>query len=286
MPAIFFAIVSYFGWAIGDLFATIASRKIGAYSAAFWRMALGILFFSLYIPFALDDLKNITTTLLILNIIIGVIGVFGLVAFYEGLRTMNAALAGTIGNTFPFVAVVLSMLFLNESITVHQAIAILVILLGLILSSINLTELTRKKLIDYKIIWPVVAAIMFGIYFAFIKIPVREIGWFWPSYISLATFPLLFLFMQIKGERLSKPNANKAFIPLLALSILWTLGEFSYNFAISRWLVSIVVPIAGSAPTLFVLLAFLFFKDPITRQQIVGIITTLIGIILLSIFSV
>ena len=37
--------------------------------------------------------------------------------------------------------------------------------------------------------------------------------------------------------------------------------------------------------TLFIVLAFLFFKDPIKKQQILGIIVTLFGIVLLSLFS-
>ena len=31
MTAIFFALISYLGWGIGDIFGTIASRKIGGY---------------------------------------------------------------------------------------------------------------------------------------------------------------------------------------------------------------------------------------------------------------
>ncbi len=49
---------------------------------------------------------------------------------------------------------------------------------------------------------------------------------------------------------------------------------------------TVVAPISGANPILFVILVAFFLKDPITRQQIAGIITTLIGIVLLSIFSV
>ena len=68
--------------------------------------------------------------------------------------------------------------------------------------------------------------------------------------------------------------------------MLVRVAEFSYNLGISKGLVTIVAPIAGANPTLFVVLAFLFLKDPITKQQIIGIITTLIGIALLSFLSI
>jgi len=90
----------------------------------------------------------------------------------------------------------------------------------------------------------------------------------------------------VKGLRIEKPTENKALIPLVVSTILVRVAELSYNFAISKGLVAVVAPIAGANITLFVLLAFLIFKDPITKQQIIGIITTLTGIVLLSIFSI
>ena len=85
---------------------------------------------------------------------------------------------------------------------------------------------------------------------------------------------------------MQSPVHQGAFWPLLTQVVLLTGGGFSLNFALEKGLTSIVVPIAGAYPALFVLLAFLVFKDPITRQQIAGIITTLVGIVLLSVFSV
>lgn len=75
-------------------------------------------------------------------------------------------------------------------------------------------------------------------------------------------------------------------MPIIGTCLLIFGGTFSYNFAISIGQVALIAPIAGSSSTLFVVLAFLVFKDPIRRQQIVGIITTLIGIVLLSVFSI
>ena len=75
-------------------------------------------------------------------------------------------------------------------------------------------------------------------------------------------------------------------MPLIINSAMVGSGSLSFNYAISKGLVAIVAPIAGSYPTLFALLAFLVFKDSITRQQIFGIGVTLMGIVLLSFFSV
>jgi len=91
--------------------------------------------------------------------------------------------------------------------------------------------------------------------------------------------------LRIKRISLKNLDFKKGFIPLGIAVILLGSADFSFNFAISRGLTTIVAPIADSYPALFVLLAFLIFKDPIKKQQIFSIVTTLFGIILLSVFS-
>ena len=204
---------------------------------------------------------------------------------YESFRSASAPLVGTIAATFPFITVLLSVFFLEERITANQIATIMVIFIGLITLSLPINKLKQIKLVvSNGVLFALMATVSWGIYFTFIKIPVKEVGWFWPNYISFTLFPLFYFFMKLRKINLVKP---KNIWSLLIVQVLLLEGAvFSFNYAVDQGLTSIVAPIAGSYPTLFVVLAFLFFKDPITRQQIVGIIITLIGIVLLSIFSV
>lgn len=287
MLAIIFALISYLGWGTGDIFGTIASRKIGGYSTAFWYVLLS---FILYLPFAYffwDSLRYITLTLLVFNLILGIIGTLGMAAFYEALRISNASLVGAISASFASVTVILSIIFLGERITIIQAIAIITIFSGIVASILNLEELrNKKKVFDMGIFLALAAMLLWGVYWTFIKIPILKIGWFWPSVIAASTFPILLPIMKIRKIKLVSPSQNHALFPLITNAVLLGGSALTFNFAISKGLISVVAPIAGSYPTLFVALAFFIFKDPITKQQIVGIITTLVGIVLLSINSV
>src|SRR3990167_7091421 len=117
MPAIIFALISYLGWGIGDIFGTIATRKIGAYSTTFWYVLLQVPIFAVLIPFFYGNFQNLTIEILILNTILGLIGTIGLVAFYEGLKVGNAALVETIAASFAAITVLLSIIFLGESVS-------------------------------------------------------------------------------------------------------------------------------------------------------------------------
>lgn len=287
MPAIFFALISFIGWGTADVFSTIATRRLGGFSVTLWTYILFLLIFSLYIPFALNDIKNMTLGLITVNIAIGITGLIGDIAYYEALRLESSHLVGTIASSFAAVTVILSVVFLKDGLTISQMMAIIIIFLGLILCTFKFKGISKFRLqITKGIFLAIITMLSWGVYYTFIKIPVKELGWFWPTYISLSLFPLIIFFLKLRGIKLNKPKSIGATLPLLALALLAGTGEFSYNFAINAGQTAIVAPIAGSYATLFVLLAFLVFKDPITRQQIAGIITTLIGIVLLSVFSV
>lgn len=284
--AIIFALVSYLTWSSGDIFGTVATRKLGAYSTTFWTLILGLVIFSFYIPFSLNEIQGLTPDIFFLTIILGLILVTSSLAFNEALRIAHPALVGTIAASFSALVVALSLVFLKESITNYQLLAILIIFIGVIVSSLDFTAFGKEKFIFNKgVLLALAAMVGWGVYYTFVKIPINEIGWFWPQYISFALFPLIYLVMKVRKISLKKPTYEKALLPLiLAVSIL-RLGDFSFSFAISKGLTSIVAPIAGSYPTLFVILGFLIFKDPIRKQQILGIIITVIGVITLSFLS-
>lgn len=286
MEAIFFALLAYLGAGIGDLPITLVIRRIGPYSTLLWNLMIGFLLSSLFIPFALPEFKNFTPTLLLLNITLGVMWNFSSIALYQSLKIANASLMITIAAAFPAITVILAALFLNEAPTSNQIGAIAITFVGLFLSTFDIKSVLKERiLINKGVALAFIALLANGIYFAFIKIPVQHVGWFWPNFITLATFPAIFLFIKLKNITITHPK-SRTLLLLISGVLLFRMAEFSYNVAISRGLTSIVAPIAGASPTLFVVLAFFVLKDPITKQQILGIITTLVGIILLSVFSV
>lgn len=288
MPAILFALISYFSWAFGDIFGTVATRKLGAYSSTFWSSILSVIIFALYAPFAPGNLSNLTPDLLVLNILLGILLWVSVITFSIALIIENPSLVATISGSFIAVTVILSIIFLNQTLIVPQILSTLVIFTGLILSSLNIRDLrNRKKIMTRGVILSLITMFIWGIYFTFITIPVRELSWFWPNVIAISLFPVLtFLYMIIRRIKFYPPTFKNA-LPFTFFGVfLVRIAEFNYNFAISKGLTAVVAPIAGSYPTLYVVLAFLIFKDKITKQQVLGITTTLVGIVLLSFFSI
>lgn len=287
MLPIIFALVSYVGWGVGDIFGVVSARKLGGYSTTLWSYIFSIIILTFLLPFAPGNIRDFNLSTLFLNILLAIIGAVGFVAFNEGMRLSNASLVGTIAAAFATLAAVLSIVFLGERITTLQATAIVIAFVGVVFCTFNFKDLKKGKLIRNKgLILALVAMVTWGIYFAFIKIPIRQVGWFWPVYVGMiSVLPLYLLFVRFRQIKIVKPTLKGALPYLLTGIITLRIAELSFNYAISIGLTAIVAPIAGSYPSLFVVLASIFFKDPITTQEKFGIVVTIAGVVLLSLLS-
>lgn len=209
-----------------------------------------------------------------------------MVALYEGIRVGNASLVGTIGAAFAALTVILSVIFLNDRLSFFQIVSIIIIFVGLILSSTELKSLSLKKIFaDKGVPYGLVAMVLWGIYWTFIRIPVRKMGWFWPTYLGILGIPVILVYMRYRKIKVEKlPSKKIAFFSFLSALLLQG-ATFSYNFAIMTGKTAIVAPIAGSYPVLYVILSRFVFKDRLTKQQLLGILVTLLGIAALSLSS-
>ncbi len=289
MPAIFYALISYVTWGTGDIFSTIISRKLGAFSMTFWGALLSLLLMSFYAPFVLSDLSKLTLLIAVVNLIMSVLFLVGWLTYAQALIDGNPSLVGSIVGAYAGITSLLSVIFFKETLSSLQVLFILTILFGIVLSTLDIKSMIRTKSVvtGKGTLLAVISMVAFAIYATFIRIPVYALGWFWPSFLIYLSFlPMLFLIARFRRITLKKPTYKNALVPMIIGTIILRTGEFTYNIAISKGLVAVVAPIAGAYITLFVPLAFFFFKEPVTKQQIVGILITICGIVALSVVSV
>ncbi len=286
MTPIIFAIITAIGWATADIFGGLVARKIGGYSSAILSYIISIILTSFYIPFAWHELSSITPTTIIWLLILTPIGITPLISLYEGFKVGNPSLVGTIASAFGGLVAILSVIFLGEKLNVAQVISILAIILGLVISSLNLRSLNSRQILSDKgIPFALASLLAWGIYYTFVKIPLQNIGWFWPTYLSYWGFPLVLIFMKIRSIKLVFPKGRTNQLFMLTNAVLLTIALFSVNYALTIGQSSVVSPISSSYPALFAILAYFVFKDRLTKQQILGIVITLVGVLSLSIAS-
>ncbi|MDP2671275.1 MAG: DMT family transporter [bacterium] len=284
--AILFAFLAFFGWGVGDIFGAVATRKIGPYSTTIWFIVFQFLLFIVFAPFFLSDLKNLTFALLLLNLALGLVAAAASTTFYEAMKEGSASLAGTLVGSFAALTVILSLIFLGEKINQPQSLSIIIIFAGIVISSLDFQDLKAQKLLSSRsVLFALVSMVCWGVYWAFLKIPVQELGWYWPIVLSQLMYVFVYFFMRVRRIKLVKPTFQGILPVLILNSLILGIGSFSYNLGIERGLVAVVAPIAGAYSALFAVLAYFVFRDPLRKKEIFGIVITLFGIVLLSIFS-
>lgn len=282
--AMILGLITFIGWGTGDLFTIIASRKIGANLTTFWIFFCSFVLSLLLIPFAPHNVTLITLPLLGFNIFLGILYISGNVLISEAFRLSSAPLVGVIIQAFPAVVLVLSALIFKDVVTTTQAMFIIIIFLGVGLCSVDMKKvLHSEKIIDKGTILALIAMVFLSVYFTFTRVLITRYGWFLPNFISTACFPIILLFIRRRKEKFTIPKEANIIFAVFMVGLLIRAGDFALNYGLSiPGASTIVAPLSGAAPILFVMMSHVIFKDTITKQQCAGIIITLIGILLLT----
>jgi chloramphenicol-sensitive protein RarD len=134
-------------------------------------------------------------------------------------------------------------------------------------------------------IYGIGAFLFWGLYFALIRIPVSEIGWFLLQYTSSFTGVALFGLIALLGKDKAAIQRPKLVWLVALTAVLQISGSIFFNYAISHGQTAIVCPIAGSSAAVFVIIAYFLFSETLNPKQWLRILVALGGIIALSILG-
>lgn len=204
-------------------------------------------------------------------------------SYFYAIEKGTLALTGTVYATYPLFTIVLSQIFLHETISSVQAIAIFLTVLG---SVIIVWPQKQVKIRDYAwFYWGLVGAGLQGTGDFLSKVTVTSVGVYNQAFWLIILFQVVsvanYLFDK-KGRTLPKFSLKK-FIPSVLGAGMVVSGTLFLFFALQYGKATLVAPITAISPTLVVILAFLFLKERIRRWQLVGVGIVLVGIIILSI---
>jgi len=276
-----------FGWGTSDFLAAKSSRRIGYLLTYFWTQLVAFLIALIYFWIKLPTLNiNNIPQYLIFLLPAGFLFLVGTLAFYKGLTEGQVSLVSPIGASWAMITVVLSVVFFKEVLQTNQIVAIILIISGIILVSVNLKELLKIKRLTLLggIKEGLIAMLAWGISL-FLMVPVsKALGWFLPVF-ALKLFGLLFLviYTMFSKKSLKIDLQIPLLILLFLIGFLDIIAFFAYSFGVEREYASIVAPVAASFPLVTIILARIFLKEKIVFNQALGIAGVIAGLILISI---
>ncbi len=281
------AAITNLSYAVADVANGLILRRDSPLKVATWVaiFALEIFLIPMFVYFR-NDLARLDVTNVLLIFAISSLGLTAYFCFLTSMQRAGVTLGGVITGSFPAVATVAALLFFGERISAAQGGAIAVIVGGVLLSSLQgkvrtlFADIQRTSLI-----WAFAAALLFGLFFALVRIPVERVGWFLPAYLgNLIGIPLYVLIARRFGER-DVLRPPKLPIPIAIIAAMQIGATMLYAYALTKGETAIIAPIAGSYPAVFVVLAFIVFRERIRAVQYLGVAATVVGIVGLSVLS-
>ena len=278
LPVIF-AIGSMLGFGLADFIAKAILTKSNTYRTLLISQSIGTVPFLVAISF---DPALPSQTILILTLVCGAMSAALMVTYYSALRLGKATIVSPVSGCISAFAVVLSILFLHETLTIAQIALVTAVVFGILLVAFSKTDEDSSSS-RVSIALALVVVVLGGgnaiiqkliatgdhILVSFAIVRLSSVG---------SLIPLLPLF----GGLTSLKETSKGYVTMGFLGVVDALAFFSLFMGFKTGFVSIVAPIATASPVVTIILAGLFLSERVSFRQKLGIITIITSIMIFA----
>ncbi len=283
-PGIVFALLSLIAWGTSDFLIGYASKKIDEITTLLYGKVAGLLVvlsfaFGLEVPLVAPSDFNGYVFLFSAALTTTVAWFLFAQAFKKGL----ISILSPIGNAWGIVTIALGVMFLGQSINEKILLGMVLVLGGMIVTSINFKEIGKhartSALFFNGVPQTIVAMFLWGIFFVFVDLSVHATSW-----ISFVVFSELISIVLILIYGIGKKIESIKNVPLrvFGFGVANALGSSFYGLALLTLPTTVAAPIVSALPLVAVMLAHFVLKEKLAKIQYLGIIAVVCGIIILS----
>lgn len=204
---------------------------------------------------------------------------------YTGIHKIGTSRAVTLRNTFPFMAVTIGILVLDEPITVLGIIGTVLVVVGIVFTSWRMDKYLPSFRWTY-VLYPVATALITAVVH-----PLRRYALLQshePLFLTAIVGPIsLVAFMSYYALPMSNEKLvwdRRALWPFLWSGIFETLAVLLMLLAFSLGPVVVVSPIAATVPIWTAILSAIFLREieRINLASVIGTICVVAGVIAIS----
>jgi len=198
------------------------------------------------------------------------------------IEKVGAPVAAAILNLSPFISTGLAILLLGERVTLPILLGTLVIVLGTILLSLS------GKYVGFRVrhlIHPFLSASCFGLVAIIRKLGLGHAGPLFDSAVNnTAAMVAATAFVFVSGNRGALVCDGRSILYFIGGGIMEDTGVFLVLLSLGLGEVSVVTPLAGTAPLFVLLLTFLFPREmkQLSWRIVVGAVLIVLGVVALT----
>ena len=198
------------------------------------------------------------------------------------IEKVGASVSAAITNLNPFIAAALAILVLGEQVTLPILAGTLVIVLGTILLSLS-GRVVGFRPVD--LLYPLLSAVCFGVVAIIRKLGLSQTGPLFGAAINMTTALVAFTaYLLVTGNRDELLCDRRSLLCFVTAGIAENAGVYLVLEALCLGSVSVVAPLAGTAPLFVLGMAFLFLKgvEKLTWRIVAGTTLIVLGVFLLK----
>lgn len=198
------------------------------------------------------------------------------------IEKVGAPVAASINNLSPLIATALAIVLLGERVTPPILAGTLVIVLGTVLLSLSGTQGGFRA---RHLVYPFLSASCFGVVAIIRKLGLAEAGPLFGSAINItAAMVASTAFVLASGHRGALRCDRRSLLYFVGGGIAENGGVFLVLVALGLGGVSVVIPLAGTAPLFVLLLAFLLPSGEarLGWRIVLGAVLVVLGVFLLT----
>ena len=212
-------------------------------------------------------------------IVAGLVGtVGGRFTRFLAIDKVGASVAAPIINLNPFISAGLAIVLLGEQVTVPILVGTAVIVVGTVLLSMSGQQVGFQP---RHLIYPFTAAVCFGVVAIIRKLGLSTTGPVFGAAVNMTTALIAFtLFLWFSGNRQAMSCRGVSLWYFMGAGVAENTGVCLLIVALSLGQVSVVVPLAGTAPLFVLPMTWLFLRhvEKLTWRIVVGSILIVGGV--------
>ena len=281
-------------WGLTDVSGSVASRRFGSLRVLAGAHLVGFSFIAI-LAFVRGISIPTDPAILVSAVAVGLFGAGAYLAFFTGLRIGPLAVVSPTVAAFGGLTVVLSVIFLGESLTFLQAAGALLATIGVVLVGfVSDAGLRATRIVGPGVLLGVAALILFALMTVASSGPVRQVGWLEFSLLSrtvnvIAIWGLFIVSLRSRspllapllaaGEARSKVGAAA----IVAAGLLDILGLVSFTIGLEQadtWIVGLA---SSFGPAIAVLVAVSFMRERLRRTQWLGLAVIASGLVAVAV---
>ncbi|MCC6791803.1 MAG: DMT family transporter [Thermomicrobiales bacterium] len=281
-----FGLAAALCWGLADYYAALASRRTGAF-----RVVLG---FHIVATIALGIVVAATGALAGFDPAdlwrfawVGAIGSLSYLTFYKALEIGPISVLSPIISAYAAVSLILAVIVLDESLASGQLVAVLVVMLGVLLTSSDLRQVrTIERRQTAGLVLAFVTVIAIGTFVFGNAYYTIEYGWLVPIFLSRGFATVFLLAISAHNGSWRFPDRAPRLLALIALlAAVDTGGYVMFNIGAERAETSIVSTASAPYAVIPVIVGVLFLHERPAPVQWLGVAAVIGGVVLLGIFS-